>query len=95
VDTGFNKPNGVAVDAKDNIYVVDRANSRVQKLSPSGVILARWGMLGSGSGQFSLASNGRLNGIAVGRHGNVFVADTANNRIQKLSPQGKVLSVWR
>jgi hypothetical protein len=83
-------PEKLALDAQGNLYVTEfgspsfggsqGVNDRIQKFSPTGVPLARWGTLGSGPGQF----NGPL-GIAVDQQGNIFVADVANHRIQKLS----------
>jgi uncharacterized protein (TIGR03663 family) len=51
--------------------------------------VAVWGSEGSGRGQFV-----EPRGLAVDQNGNLFVADTKNNRVQKLSPNGEVLGVW-
>src|SRR5439155_13960227 len=59
------------------------------KLSPDGALLAEWGIPGSQPGQFT-----GIAGIAVDRDGNVYVAGTDNNRIQKLAPDGKPLAQW-
>lgn len=93
-DVGLNKPAGIALDAHGNIYVADRAADRIQKLSPGGHPLARWGALGTAPGQLQLVSHGHVDGIALDARGDIFVADTGNNRIQELSPAGKVLAVW-
>jgi DNA-binding beta-propeller fold protein YncE len=47
-------------------------------------VLAVWGRRGTSPGEFDLPG-----GIAVDGQGNVYVADTRNHRIQKLSPQGQ------
>jgi sugar lactone lactonase YvrE len=69
---------GVAVDSVGNLYVL-YADHRIQKLSPDGTPLAQWGSQGSGPGQFRDPG-----GVAVDGAGNLYVADTRNNRIQKL-----------
>ena len=51
-DGEFNMPRGVAVDDEDNIYVVDKVNSRIQKFSPSGKHLASVGKKGDGELEF-------------------------------------------
>lgn len=97
----FNEVTAVAVDSQGNMYVGDKWNSRVQKLSPDGKPLAQWGTRGSGPGQFlSIVS------IALDRQGNIYVLDArlttdsrhvdgqGNNRIQKLSPEGKPVAQW-
>ena len=56
---------------------------------PAQVFVAEWGALGSGDGQFSAPR-----GIAVDDSGNVYVADTGNNRIQKFDNNGNFLLKW-
>jgi tripartite motif-containing protein 71 len=92
-------PEKLALDAQGNLYVTEFGspsfngslgeNDRIQKFSPTGTPLARWGTLGSGPGQF----NGPV-GIAIDPQGNIFVADVANHRIQELSPTGQPLTQW-
>ena len=97
---GLNKPAGIVLDARGRIYIADRATGHVEKLlpDPSGGAprrLAQWGALGTGPGEFEMVAHGHLNGIAVDKAGNIYVADTGNNRIQTLSPKGSVLAVWK
>jgi sugar lactone lactonase YvrE len=85
-------PLGVGVDAAGNLYVSDTGNWRVQKLAPDGTFQTHWRNCldgdppcqfpdaGSEPGQF-FASRG----IALDRQGSVYVADTANKRVQRLS----------
>ncbi|MEA2425215.1 MAG: tripartite motif-containing protein 71, partial [Thermoleophilaceae bacterium] len=79
----------LATDAQGNIYITDTVLTRVQKFSPTGQFLAKWGTAGSGDGQFG--SNGP-NGISVDPQGNVWVADPGNARIQKFSGDGAFLA---
>jgi DNA-binding beta-propeller fold protein YncE len=57
--------------------VADTFNDRVQVFNPSGVFQFAFGSQGMGNGEFSMPQ-----GIAVGSGGNIYVADTANNRVQ-------------
>ncbi len=94
-DGAFNQPSGIAVDASGNVYVADTGNHRIQKFSSSGTFLAKWGR--SGGPDFSGSGNGEFNGpkgIAVDSSGYVYVADTANARIQKFTSAGAFVTKW-
>jgi streptogramin lyase len=80
--------NGIVVGGRGNLLVT--AQATIQKYSPTGRLLNQWGSYGSGFGQLI-----NPEGIAVGGRGNIFVADTGNDRVQKLSATGQVLSVYR
>jgi DNA-binding beta-propeller fold protein YncE len=68
----------VAVDSRGRIYICD--GNRIQELSATGALLATWDAKGTAPGQFKGPA-----GIAVDTHDNVYVADSGNNRIQKLA----------
>ena len=91
----FDRPGGIAVDGSGNVYVADRRNFRVQKFDGAGTFLTEWGSEGSGDGQFAF-SNAAFDvlGIAVDGSGNVYVADTENDRIQKFDGTGTFLAKW-
>jgi len=75
------EPVGIASSAGGggSVYVVERANNRVEKFGLQGELLAKFGTAGAGAGQFSQPSS-----IAIGpKH--LWVADTGNNRIEKWS----------
>jgi DNA-binding beta-propeller fold protein YncE len=78
---------GMALDRQSNMYVV--CNSHVLKLSPQGALLANFGGPGTGLGQFAGPGD-----VIVDASGNLYVADTFNHRIQKLSPTGRPLLMW-
>lgn len=91
----FNLPRKLAVDSQNNLYVADFGNLRIRKVSPSRQVttVAGNGILGFVDGA---STRSRLNfptGIAVDGHGNVFVADTYNHAVRKLSPQGEVTTL--
>ncbi len=94
-DGQFMTPRDVAVDYWGNVYVLDSGNYRVQKFNSSGVFLVNWGSEGTGDGQFGKSPfGGGPYGISVSYWGEVFVADTWNNRVQVFDSSGKFLRKW-
>jgi|GEM_PF-832498 len=79
----FSNPQGTAVDAAGNVYVVDTDNDRIQKFNAEGVFLDEWGSTGFGSGQFSSPV-----GIALDDEEHVYITDLGNRRIQKFDLSG-------
>jgi uncharacterized repeat protein (TIGR01451 family) len=79
----------LALDGQGNAFVVNRAASFVRKYSSSGDSLMQIGGAGTAPGQFQ-----QPEGIAVDASGNMYVADTGNNRLQKLSGSGVVQWVY-
>jgi DNA-binding beta-propeller fold protein YncE len=72
----------LSIDRNDNIYVTDRNNNRIQVFTANGTFLAKFGLEGSGPGQFILPE-----GVGVDKDtGLVYVADTGNFRIQVFKP---------
>ena len=82
----LNGPRGVASDGKGHVWVVDRANNRVEEFNEAGEYLGQFGSFGTGNGQFNNPW-----GIAVTPAGNIWVADTGNERVEEFSLEGKFL----
>lgn len=88
----FNTPAGVAVDSSDNVYVADSGNHLIRKITSGGVVttLAGSGTPGSTDATGTLASFNTPLGVAVDASGNVYVADSQNNKIRKVTSTGDV-----
>jgi sugar lactone lactonase YvrE len=92
----FNSPWGIAVDASDNVYVADTNNNTIRKISLAGVVTTLAGTAGKqghSDGTGTAASFVLPEGIAVDANGNVYVADTGNNAIRKITPEGVVTTL--
>ena len=88
----FNTPSGLALDSDGNLYVADTGNHAIRKISKLGAVttLAGTGIAGFRDGPGTQAQfNGPI-GVAVDQRGRVFVADTYNDRIRVIQPDGTV-----
>ena len=91
----FNFPRSVAVDSAGNVYVADLFNYRIRKITPLGdtTTLAGAGTIGSADGTGGTAKFWEAYGVGVDAAGNVYVADTANDLIRKITPTGVVTTL--
>lgn len=91
----FDAPIGVAVDEDGNVYVADTYNDRIRKISKDGQVttIAGTGVPGYKDGTVSEAQFDTPCGIAVDKQGNIFVADTGNDAVRKITVQGEVMTV--
>ncbi len=93
---GLSFPDGVAVDSAGNVYIALNASNRIRKVSPDGTITPYAGNGNRGfSGDGGPAAQAMLyapRGLAVDSANNLYVADTANNRIRRISSAPAILS---
>ena len=92
----FCQPQDIAVDKLGNLYVADTANSTVRKITATGVVstlAGRAGECGSTDGSGAAARFCLESGIAVDKAGNLFVADTGNSTVRKITAAGVVSTV--
>lgn len=93
----LNNPIGMTFDHLGNLYFADHDNQRIRKVDTNGVIttIAGNGTMGF-SGDGGLAIHAQLHaphGVAVDLEGNVYIADTTNYRIRKITPDGIIQTI--
>ena len=86
----FNLPVALVPDAAGNLYVADRNNHLIRKVTPAGVVTTLAGGFGSADGTFMAARFYAPGGIALDASGNFYVADSLNNTIRRLGNDGLV-----
>ena len=92
----FNIPFGVAVDPSGNVFVADSGNQTIRKITSSGLVTTFAGTARSSGSTDGTGSAARFNnpaGLATDAAGNVYVADSNNQTIRKITPAGVVTTL--
>jgi uncharacterized protein (TIGR03437 family) len=93
----LNAPSGLARDSAGNWYIADSANNRIRQITPDGIITTYAGTGAAGSsGDNGPAARAQLSGplsVAVDALQNVYVADTGNNALRRITPGGVISTV--
>lgn len=92
----FNQPEGIVVDPAGNLLVADSGNHTIRKVAPDGMVTTVAGAAGISGDNDGPANDARFNfpsGITLNSAGEIFVADSSNSVIRKITPAGNVSTV--
>jgi DNA-binding beta-propeller fold protein YncE len=95
-NASFFKPCGLAVDGAGTVYVADSGNHTIRTITPEGMVRTLAGMAGKPGLANGWATNALFNtpmGVAVDSSNNVYVADTGNRLLRRITPDGQVISI--
>ncbi len=89
----MNFPSGIALDCSGNLYIADALNLRIRKISGSNISTVAGNGILSYSGDSGAAANAQMNtpqAVAMDSSGNLYVADTVNNVVRKVTTDGVI-----
>lgn len=92
----FSQPHGLALDTRGNLYIADTQNNTIRKMTPDAVVTTFAGQAGPGGSADGTGAAARFMqpmAIAVDAAGNVFVSDSSNHTIRKITPSGAVTTL--
>lgn len=97
ISASIYSPFGIALDGTGNMFIADYYNARIRKVSAAGIITTVAGTGNTGySGDGGLATNAQIagpSGVAIDAFGNLYIADTGNDRIRKVSTAGIITTI--
>jgi len=85
----FIRPQNLAIDANDQIWVADACNHRIQRFDDQGRLLAIWGKPGQAPGELYYPYD-----LALDGHGHIYICEFGNHRVQKFTLDGHSLGCW-
>lgn len=92
----FNYPRGVAVDREGQVFVADSSNRIIRKITPAGEVTILAGAVGKSGSEDGVGPAARFanpHGMAMDSSGNLFVTDSSNHIIRKVTPAGEVTTL--
>ncbi len=92
----FNGPSGICIDKANNLYVADTGNHTIRKITPGQVVTTVAGLGGKQGASDGTGNSARFRfpmGVAVDEATNIFVADSCNHSIRKVTPAGTVTTL--
>ena len=92
ISATFQDPMDIDIDSKNNIFVGDRGNYLIRKITPEGVVttFAGSGTIGSDDGIGTAASFYRPDALTIDSNDNIYVTDYSNDNIRKITPNAEV-----
>ena len=85
----FIRPQNLAIDSEDNIWVADACNHRIQVFDPQGRRIKMWGKQGAGLGELYYPYD-----LALDGGGHIYICEYGNHRVQKFTLDGTSLGCW-
>jgi IPT/TIG domain/NHL repeat len=97
VDGTFSFPQSLAIDSFGNIFVADTGNNKIKKITPNGLVSTFVGAVNGSEGDLNgIGTDARLKfpcGIAIDNSNNIYVSDTNNHKIKKITPTGQITTI--